>query len=912
VTGSPGPPDELEAPLPPGTVVDEYVVEELFTRGVSSAIYRSRQPSLDRAVALKLLPRKRSADARWVDRFRRGARALARIAHPNIVPVFGVGSYGGREFLAMLFVEGGKALDAAFRAPKSEAELSGFLKAATGAARALAFVHEQGLVHGDLRPSNILVAPNGHAYLIDFDFASRRGERAHADFDDDRSSGFIPPEYSDAGEGDANPSADVYGLGASLYAALAGGPPRRGYSPPLGDVRADLPKTLCAVVDRCLRPDPRERFESADAVAAALEEALEALLEPGPGRSLGPYEIVSEAGRGGMGVVYRAIERPLGREVALKVLPPEFSALPSRVKRFQREAEAVSKLDHPNIVPIHAFGRFGGHHYFAMKFVRGSTLAAIVERMRGRRRDGLEDDEAFAFEFRSSTAAFDAEAAAAGAAAAAARSASGDAEAPVDAGSDAAADLDASEASGDPAYVEEMTRVFVATARALGYAHDHGILHRDVKPANIMIEDGGRPYVLDFGLAREEKDLALTESAAAIGTPYYMAPEQIKRDPSRPIDRRTDVWGLGVALFETLALRRPFAAPGADELFAEILGSDAPPLRRFNPSASRELEAVVMKALRRDPAERYQDMHAMAADLQATLDGGPVTARPVSTIAAALTRATRHRVPTGAAVLGAFVLAFAVLAAAPFLFDDSGATTESPSPIAPPAPTPSAPKGAAAVLRVFEDPARPEKPAVYAVPAVWFGDERTAVFPAEAAPEVPAGFNERKHGQLIWVVPRAATPISLADPAVFKSGGGIARNLDRLRPALGAAADAAHAAPGLGMCELLPARPGRWIAYKLLGDAPSEGASLDALAAFLPGAFLPARFLEFLVEDVRVERTDEQRGSLQIGPNGVVRAVTPASTQGLGWLVAGVDDRVYGYLRKGGFFASLAEMRGDR
>ncbi|HYC76187.1 MAG TPA: protein kinase, partial [Planctomycetota bacterium] len=393
------PTDEPEAPLPAGTVVDEYVVEELFSTGPGSAVYRSRQPSLNRTVALKLLPRARSNDARWVSRFRRSAEILAQISHPNIVPVYGVGSYAGREFLAMMFVQGGKSLDAAYPAPQSDAALAGLLKATADAARALHFVHEQGLVHGDVKPSNVLVAPNGHAYLIDFDFARRRGEKDSAAPSDDRGDGYLPPEARGAGGGDVDPRADVYALAATLYSCLAGGPPRRRAPIPLEEVRPDLPKPLCALVKRCLSEDPDARCRDAATVAEQLGELVDNLGQPGPGRALGPFDIRSEVGRGGMGVVYRATQQPLGREVALKVLPPEFSALPSRVKRFQREAEAVSKLDHPHIVPIYAFGRAAGYHYFAMKFVRGSTLAAIIERMRGRRREGMGDDSAFALEF---------------------------------------------------------------------------------------------------------------------------------------------------------------------------------------------------------------------------------------------------------------------------------------------------------------------------------------------------------------------------------------------------------------------------------------------------------------------------------------------------------------------------------
>jgi serine/threonine protein kinase len=921
VSGPAAPLEEPEAPLPSGTIIDEYVVEDLFSHGAGSSVYRSRQPSLDRTVALKLLPRRRSADARWVEQFRRGARLLAQISHPNIVPVYGVGAYGGREFLAMMYVQGGKALDRAYPAPQSEAALAGLLKAAADVARALAFVHEQGLVHGDVKPSNVLVAPNGHSYLIDFDFALRRGERRRHSRDDDRASGYLPPEIVQQEEYEADPRSDLFALGAALYAVLAGGPPRRGGTPGLEDVRPDLAKPVCALVSRCLDADPRRRFADAGELASELEELVETLVQPGPGRALGPFDIKAEVGRGGMGVVYRAVQQPLGREVALKVLPPEFTALPSRVKRFQREAEAVSKLDHPHIVPLYAFGRAGGYHYFAMKFVRGSTLSAIIERMRGRSREGLPHDDAFALEFPSTIAtAPDAATAAPDSQETLVTASPTDAEREAAEAATRPSRLDdgrVRDASDDPVYVRDMTRVFVSAAKALGHAHEQGILHRDIKPANIIIEDGGHPYLLDFGLARDEADLGLTDSAGFVGTPYYMAPEQIRRDETAPVDRRTDVWGLGVTMYETLALRRPFDAKNSEDLFTEIRTAEPTPLRKLNPEVSRELEAVVAKALRRNPAERYQDMAALAADLESASSGGPVEARPVSTLQQLVAQAGRHRVPTGAAVLGAFLIALVAVLLAPQAAKYFQNRREARQEAAAAARGAAAPKGVALVVRIFEDPAAPESPAMHVLPAVWFDVDATAVFPVEAAPEVPKGFDERKHGQLIWIRPDFSTPFSVADPKLYAKGAGVARNLDRLGKALGPVVAAITASPGRGMAELLPNRAPRFLTYRLLTGEGKSSETRPTYPAFRPESNVPVRYVEFFAERGRVERLDEQTGSLSVTRTGVVRpVVAEESAKKLGWVILSLGDpsgggeQVLGYLRKGGFFAPLRDMRG--
>src|SRR5262245_44382649 len=162
--------------LAPGTVVDDYVIEALFSVGASSVVYRARQPSLDRTVALKLLPRELTTDQRWAHHFRQGAKLLASISHPSIIPVYGYGEHDGSEYLAMMLVPDGRALDQAFPPPVEEAALLGLLKAARDIASALQFIHERGFVHGDVKPSNILVSGDGRAFLIDFDFAKRRGD----------------------------------------------------------------------------------------------------------------------------------------------------------------------------------------------------------------------------------------------------------------------------------------------------------------------------------------------------------------------------------------------------------------------------------------------------------------------------------------------------------------------------------------------------------------------------------------------------------------------------------------------------------------------------------------------------------------------------------------------------------------
>ncbi|HYC79183.1 MAG TPA: protein kinase, partial [Planctomycetota bacterium] len=452
-----------------------------------------------------------------------------------------------------------------------------------------------------------------------------------------------------------------------------------------------------------------------------------------------------------------------------------------------------------------------------------------------------------------------------------------------------------------------------------------------------------------------ESDLALTESHGFVGTPYYMAPEQIRRDPNVPVDQRADVWGLGVTMYETLALRRPFQAQSAEELFAEIRYADPEPLRRLNPGVSRELEAVVQKALERDPARRYQDMAALAADLQAALEGRPVTAQPVSAIQHIVSTARRHRVPTGVAILGSFTLAASLIGvwalfSGPSADPTRGGSTASgggatpstpgdvearngpspspesrppaaplsesaPAPLAPPAAR--LPKGVAFVLRVFEDPANPARPKTQVLPALWFGpdpaagpDARgSAVFPPDAAETLPPGFNERFHGQLVWVLPEPSAPLALNDPRTYASGAGRSSKLERLAPALGAATvEAIKASDAYGM--IAPSVRNRWIVYELQTPGGGDGVSRAAADAMEINKPVKASFICADLDaanPLRLEELYSDAGNLVRARLGGYKSNFSPAVRDASGVVLDKDSAVLGYMHRG-FFTPVGDL----
>jgi eukaryotic-like serine/threonine-protein kinase len=282
----------------------------------------------------------------------------------------------------------------------------------------------------------------------------------------------------------------------------------------------------------------------------------------GPGSRLDAYEIVRLLGAGGMAEVWLATEVRLGRRVALKILPAELTSDPARVQRFEQEARAASALSHPNVCHIYALGETGdGQHYIAMEYVDGETLRQRL--------------------------------------------------------------------SGTRLSVREALDIAIQIAAALTAAHASGIVHRDIKPENVMLRLDGFVKVLDFGLAKlapaapdvagadTTQTVLKTEAGVVVGTAAYMSPEQAR---GQEVDARTDIWSLAVMLYEMVAGRSPFAGPSGTDVLAAILERQPAPLARFDPETPPELQRIVTKCLRKEPALRYQVVQDLLLDLEVLRD----------------------------------------------------------------------------------------------------------------------------------------------------------------------------------------------------------------------------------------------------------------------------------------------------
>ena len=350
---------------------------------------------------------------------------------------------------------------------------------------------------------------------------------------------------------------------------------------------------------------------------------------------LGEFRLLQRLGGGGMGVVYLAEQSSLGRRVALKLVRPEHLYFPGAHDRFRREVEAIAKLQHPGIVPVFAAGEDAGVPWLAMEHVEGASLDEILQSFAGR-------DPAY-------LTGHDLEVAVLSIAKARAT-----ASAPT---RDAATSPKHSDSPFVGPWTSVCLRIVSAIAAALQHAHERGVLHRDVKPSNIMLTLDGRAQLLDFGLALADGSMRLTGTGNQPGSPAYMSPEQMRGDKSR-IDARTDVYSLGITLYELLTLRMPFAGDSAASTRDLVLAGHPAPMRLLNRTIPRDVDVLCKKAMDADPGHRYANAAAFGTDLDNVMAKRPITARPPSAYLIGSRWVQRH--PARAIAALAAVLLFVV------------------------------------------------------------------------------------------------------------------------------------------------------------------------------------------------------------------------------------------------------------
>lgn len=475
---------------------------------------------------------------------------------------------------------------------------------------------------------------------------------------------------------------ELVALEVELIGAGSSGPDVSGYVNRFPDHADDIRSALedfpkhdvdTKFADELFMPGQKERAGADDESESADDQSGSV------GGQLGDYRVIREIGRGGMGIVYEAEQLSLSRHVALKVLSGKLLSNDRGRMRFEREARTAAQLHHTNIVPVFGVGRDNGRDYYVMQFIQGLPLNDVLTELKLLDRQGSSTDELNRQELRirrnDDSAADIAHSLVNGHFAAKAeepwrhRGIFGDQTSVQTPGEsrEALTVPDQSTASRPPStpvghlsdsfsltessvsmpgsdartsrtsteshsYWHSVARVGVQVAEALHYAHGVGVLHRDIKPANLLLDMSGTVWVTDFGLAKLDDELDLTQTGDVMGTLRYMAPEAFRGRA----EARSELYSLGLTLYELLALRPAFDQTERSGLAEKLINADIEPLDQRSPDIPTDLQTIVHKALEREPEHRYQTGQELADDLERFLNDEPIQARPLSAIERAM------------------------------------------------------------------------------------------------------------------------------------------------------------------------------------------------------------------------------------------------------------------------------------
>jgi serine/threonine-protein kinase len=568
-----------------GETFGRYRLLEVLRSGSTGTVYKAHDTMMSRDVAVKILLPELVAEPGYQERFRREVSIAAQLNDPNIIPIYDAGDIDGRLYLVMpAVVDGITVKDLLGRDGPMHPSVAA--RVVVQAASGLEAAHVAGLVHGDVKASNLLVG-GAFVYVIDFGVAA----------------------HPSPGTDDADARADIYALTGVLYECLTGRPAVVGDDgpPKPTDIDPAIPVGFDEVIARGMAENPDDRYQTARELSAATHNALTALPAPAPAPTteveFGRYRLFEKLGQGSMGAVYRAHDTALDRDVAVKLLQPELAAEPGFQERFRREAYGAGRLANPNIIPIYETGEIDGRLYFVMPIVDGVDLNKVLKR------DGAMSPQ-------------------------------------------------------------KAVRVVEQVAGALDAAHKSGLVHRDVKPSNLLMVGEDFVYLIDFGLVHEADAGRLTMTNVAPGSPAYMAPERF--GSGKNVDARADVYSLACVLYECLTGRLPFSGGGVEGLAAAHRGTEPPKPSSFNPAIPVGFDAVIARGMAKEPEDRFQSARELAVAARAALttdvSGSSVQASPTVVRDAAvwgadtepatpsLAHSRRRRVLTAAVVAAAVVI----------------------------------------------------------------------------------------------------------------------------------------------------------------------------------------------------------------------------------------------------------------
>jgi serine/threonine protein kinase len=549
-----------------------FAIEEVMTYGLREVVFKARELHLNRTVALKIIAEPSRTDPNALARLRREAETVARLDHPNIVRIHSSGSLHGRTYLAFEFVAGGSLIERFVDEPVPPRQAAQLVQRL---AEAMHYAHQRGVLHCSLKPSNITLAAEDVPKITNFSLSVLLKEPAVARHLSRRLPSYMAPEVMDNRADDIGPATDVYALGAILYKLLTGAPPFRAESL---DQTRELVRTQMPAPPSSLRngsqPDFPVELDEVCLKCLAKEPKNRYASAGDLARELGDflsalprvpgYEMRRELGRGSMSMVYEARQISSGRPVAIKLMSREFRYGELWRARLREVTEKVANLRLPNVVEMIECGERDGRPYFIMELLAGGSLQ--------RRAEG---------------------------------------QMPV-------------------AAAGELIRTLARTMQTI---HERGVVHGNLKPSKVLLAADGTPKIRGFIVSQKQPpptdSSQMTIAAPAImGTPRYMAPEQLSGDTAA-VGPATDVYALGLMLYELVTGSLPFRAATLWELMAQVLNEAPQPLRELRADVPADLEKICLICLEKKPAQRYASAGELAADLDRFLAGQAVVGRTV-------------------------------------------------------------------------------------------------------------------------------------------------------------------------------------------------------------------------------------------------------------------------------------------
>jgi serine/threonine protein kinase len=530
----------------------EIFEKEVLGHGVHGTLYRGRERSSARGVAVRVLAAPPASSSVLLSRLRQHTDRLASLDGDGVVPILGSGDWQGKPFYAMELVQGESLAACIVQAHRFTTDE--IIHVADGVAKALRAAWKSGLAPCGIKPSTVFLASNGAVRVTDVGLASGISEAIQVPLA--RWQGrYVSPEQISGDPADIR--SDLYSLGVMLYELATRKLPFEGYDSATSfyyqllhvdpaaprELGASIPRELERVVLRCLAKAPSDRYQDPDDLledlAAVRRRQTAPAKAPGlPEDDPGDFDIYEDQviGEGGMGILYRARQHSLGRPVAVKVIRDVFTASPEFVQRFRQEAELLAQVNHPNVVQVFGTGTWHGRLFYAMELVEGQDVATR-----------LREKQNFT--------------------------------------------------------PEEVLHVAEGVAKALSAAWKFRIVHRDIKPSNILLTPQGDIKVADFGLAKSLR-IPKSDSRLIAGTSEYISPEQ---GMGKAVDIRSDIYSLGVVLYELLVGRPPFKSDGSFTFVVyQHVHSMPPPLESLSGTIPASVKEIIQRCLEKKPERRFQ------------------------------------------------------------------------------------------------------------------------------------------------------------------------------------------------------------------------------------------------------------------------------------------------------------------